>query len=425
MSGKLVLHSFTWKAIGAIAALFLAFFSSKWLGAEVRGQISLLVSWAGSWVMLTDFISGSALINLSVVHPTHLLRKISFLWVSLVSVCAAIFHYIATGHVVGWFFVPILLFFSGIFNTLSGLLIGQKKMNQRNILFAALSVFTLLLFFVFFKLIFFSDEYLNYMLPLVASWLIVVGLGFIQLRKTKKEEHQFSDALPIVFQVFKQGFFSQTGHLISYFFSRLAFFILPIWVGFSALGNFSNSIVLLEGFALGAAALGQILHFAIIHSQNPSLETKNLVPIYHRMAIGIGILAALFLIFIPAELWQNILGNSFSEMQWHIPWIALAIVFQSSTAITTHALHALNYFKSLLLLHLLSFLVLLILYYLLFPTHHQYAFSMGLALASIFQAIIFLAYYISIGKYNFQYFLDLFNPQKAIRDLYAFVRRKS
>jgi len=425
LSGKLVLHSFTWKAVGAIASLLLAFFSSKWLGAEVRGQVSLLVSWAGSWVMLTDFVSGSALINLSVVHPTNLLRKISFLWVTLITLCATLFHLIATGHVIGWFFVPTLLFFSGLFNTLSGLLIGQKKMNQRNILFAALSVFTLLLFFGTFKLIFFGSEYLNYMVPLAVSWVLVVSLGFLQLRKTKNENYTFSIALPIVLQVFKQGFLSQSGHLLSYFFSRLAFFILPIWVGFSALGNFSNSIVLLEGFTLGAAALGQILHFAIIHSQNPSIDSKNLIPKYHRMALGIGILAALFLVFIPSGLWQNILGNSFSEMQGHMPWVAIALVFQSSTAITTHALHALNFFKSLILLHLLSLLLLILLYFVLFPTYQQYAFSMGLAIASGFQAFIFLVYIFAKGKYSSQYILSLFDPQKAIRDLYAFVRRKS
>ncbi|MCK9481673.1 MAG: polysaccharide biosynthesis C-terminal domain-containing protein [Bacteroidia bacterium] len=355
---NLVIHSFISKAIGVCCGVLAVVLTSRWLGAEIRGEISFLLSWIGAWVIVSDFVTGSALINLSAKYPAKQLWAFALKWVVFLSCFVLLFYLIFPLNQSAYSIViPIALLLMGVFNTHGAILIGKGKLNARNYAFALVPFLSITGFAVFALVKGVSNIGVReYFLCLLAAWLLADLFTFMRLKLFADCSIKPKGSKELSKVIFKNGALSQSGHLIQFIATRLPFFLMPLLFGMENLGVFSNVVVLGEGVLIIAASLGQILHAKIIHSKNPADDIPDVLK-YARLSLLCVIPVVLVLIFIPDEFWIWLLKKEFAGLGTMFLLFSPMVLLQSISSIISHFYHAANRFVVLIVANAIGALV--------------------------------------------------------------------
>ncbi|MCO6495549.1 MAG: polysaccharide biosynthesis C-terminal domain-containing protein [Bacteroidetes bacterium] len=347
---KLVIHSFISKAFAVACGIVAVILTSRWLGAEIRGEISFLLSWIGAWIIFCDFVSGSALINLSTKYSFKQLWKFSVFWVVTIALVAIVFYLLFPLKQSKYsMFIPLAVLLMGIYNTQGAILIGMGKLNERNYSFAFIPFFSIAGFatLAFIKGIE-NIGVAEYFECLLGAWLSSAIYTFVSLRLFSQKNGNNIDYKNLAKIVFTNGALSQSGHLVQFFASRLPFFILPLLFGMENLGVFSNVVVLGEGILIISASLGQILHAKVIHSANPANDIPDVIK-YTRISVLLVLPAVIVVMLIPDVFWIWLLKKEFSGLGKMFVFFAPMVVFQSVSSILSHFYHAANRFITLII----------------------------------------------------------------------------
>ncbi|MBX2985479.1 MAG: polysaccharide biosynthesis C-terminal domain-containing protein [Bacteroidia bacterium] len=346
---RLVIHSFISKAFAVICGVVTVVLTSRWLGAEIRGEISFLLSWIGAWMIVSDFVSGSSLINLSARFSAKQLWKYSVLWVVLLALLAYIFYSLVPFRqsLYSWI-IPIAVLLMGIYNTQGAILIGKGLLNERNYSFASIP-FLSLIGILAYALIEGVENIgvAEYFFCLLSAWLLAVLFTFFRLHIFNDDNLKIVPRREIVQSIITKGTLSQSGHLVQFLASRMSFFIMPILFGMESLGVYSNVVVLGEGVLIISASLGQILHARVIHSDNLALNIPDLKK-YTRISVLLVIPLVILVLLIPESFWVWLLKKEFAGLGKMFVLFAPMVVFQSFSSILSHFYHAANRFATLI-----------------------------------------------------------------------------
>jgi O-antigen/teichoic acid export membrane protein len=343
-----------------LASTAMMLLTSRWLGAEMRGDINILLIWVGFWAICSDFVSGSVLINLSARFSPIALWKKSSYWVMCVAVCSGIIHWVWIPLAEGFnWVVPVVVFLSGMNNATGGLLIGLGKIVYRNYAFALISIVMVMLFTVS-SLWTGGGSFVIYLYSWSAAWflstLVMVVYFVRQITDAKNSGPVLSPGWK---GVFTSGFLSQTGHLIQYAFTRFPFLMVPYLYDKSILGVFFIVVVMGEAIMFMAASMGQELHAKVVHL-GPSPDMMMRWALFTRVSILITALFLGVLWVIPSDFWVLILKEDFSDLKKYIGYYSPAILCQAPIAVFAHFLHANNRFRELILANLLGLMVALL-----------------------------------------------------------------
>lgn len=351
MDRSKVIHAFISKAISAGVGALVVLITSKLLGAEVRGIISLLLLWSGMWIMLSDFVTGSTLINLSAQHATRPLALKALLW--LLILCAISFAVQPFLFPNLFAFVTLHLFLMGLFNIQGGILIGKQKVTLRNYAFSSINVVTLAIT-VFFIL---SNSSLpglatptatlslkHYLIALISGWSFAVLLTLPAWFSGTTGKVQTT---PGLLQMAAFGSASQLGHLIQYGTMRLPFTFIPILYNLEVLGVISIAIIMAETIGIISASLGQILHAKIIQNPQHSIHIQT-TQRYARISVYLTLPALVLAALIPSSVWTYLLKDEFAQITHYFIFFAPAMAFQSLSGILSHFFHAQNQFNTLI-----------------------------------------------------------------------------
>jgi O-antigen/teichoic acid export membrane protein len=371
-----------------LASTAMMLLTSRWLGAEIRGEINILLIWVGFWAIFSDFVSGSVLINLSARFSPLALWKKSGYWVACISVCAGIIHWFWIPLTEGFnWVVPVVVFLSGMNNATGGLLIGLGKIVHRNYAFALISMVMLMIFTVV-SLWTGGGSLDIYLYSWSAAWFLstlVMVVYFVGLITGPKNSD--SSLSPGWKGVFTSGFLSQSGHLIQYAFTRLPFLIVPYLYDKSILGVFFIVVVMGEAIMFIAASMGQELHAKVVHL-GPSPDMLKRWALYTRVSILITGMFLVVLWVIPSDFWVVLLKEDFSELKKYIGYYSPAILCQAPIAVFAHFLHANNRFRELILANLLGLMVALMVIFLSYRLGFG-GFVFGLV-AGVFSQMVYL-----------------------------------
>lgn len=345
---KLIINSFASRLVAASASMITVILVSRWFGAELRGEISLALSWIAFLAVINDFVAGGHLINLTPVLSKKNMLLASRLWSLLV---ALFFVLIArfSGVIQGGYewLIALTGLALGVYNSQGSLLIGNQKVNVRNLAFALYPFFvlTFILLYTFYN----PGEIIaveTYLFFILGSYLILcLATGFaLNKIKVKTQATTFKDAVK---KIFAFGLMSQSGHLVQFLNYRIAFYLIPVIFGMEELGLYANTIVLAESIWMIGGSLGQIAHMKLVNSEDKKAE-KGLVLKYLRTSVLLSSMAVLVIALIPDTFWVWLLKKEFEGLRWLFIAFAPAVVAQSWSVLISHYYHACNRFKMLL-----------------------------------------------------------------------------
>ncbi len=389
---KGVIYLFFTKVLVAFTGLITVIITSRYLGADGRGIISLFMSSVALLQLFCDFGSSSVIINLSYRINQRRLWCSAIIWVSgicLLSLIPAWFF----RHIPFIFLVPPAAFLFSFLNINTLLLMGNLMVNRRNTLLILQPVMVLLFFVLAY---FFLDmQVSSYPIAFLAALLISLLISYFFIR-SKLHEHGLKDSAPFVFEkeLLSKGFWVQSGHAIQFLNYRINFFLIIFFIGNAALGVYNNAIVIAESLWILGHSIGQILHMKILNTESEA-EHRRMTNRMTAWNFAGTVVFLIVLLLIPAGFWEWLFSKEFSEIRSLFPWLAPGILCFSISNILNHYFHARNRFMLIVWCNVAGLLMGLALCLLLIPTFYLkgacMAWSAGLAVSMLIYVGVYLS----------------------------------
>lgn len=313
----------------AILNLVVVLLTSRYLGAEGLGFVSLFVLGLALNQQICSFLGGGALVYLATRHSISTLL--------FISQAAAVLIHLILLPVYFWmkpfdtvYFIP--FFLVSLINTWLGnnlsILLGKEKILYYN-LFGVVQVIIQVIVFV---VCIFSIETLSvhhYIFATTLGYTCAFGLSLAGLSgyfkwKAENKVQTFKELI-------RYGFFAETGNIFQLLAYRLNFFLINKWLGVAALGEFSLAVQLTESIRIFSKGIATVEYARF---SNSALSTKKQ---YSGKALFSGIAVTLIgltvLLLLPDSFFTYVLGQKFHNLKTIMIYLAPGILLLSAGTI--------------------------------------------------------------------------------------------
>ncbi len=313
----------------------LVWFTARWMGAEVRGEISLFVASLYVFVLISGFFGGGTLIYLAPRYATKALLLISYAWALLVSLAFVPALFLWPGlpepSMIFWV-VSSLLFNLTAVNRY--LLIGLKRIKYDNLLGVGVNLFQLifLLCFVFWGK---QQNLQAFVYAFIIAWSLIFLLSFWSIRDSLQVK---SSTIPwgnILASMFSLGFVAQITNLAQFIGYRVQYYMIDIQLNKQAVGVFSTAVSLTEAIWMisQSISLVQLSHIANLQD---TTEASSLSLRWMKVSFVLSLIAILALLILPGALYTQLFGIEFEGLRSIIWRLSPGILMLAGSNILAH-----------------------------------------------------------------------------------------
>tara|TARA_B110000046_G_scaffold64575_1_gene72055 strand:- start:2736 stop:4028 length:1293 start_codon:yes stop_codon:yes gene_type:complete len=314
-----IAHTLGSRFIVAIFNLVLLFITTRIMGAEMKGLISLFILNLSLTSIISGFIGGPAIVYLAPRQSIGKIFSVNIVWilitVSLTSIVLLQLGMMTSIEPIRFFR---LAFMECLIVTLSMVLLGREKITTHNIIQVVKVATSVVLLAVFLKVN--DDDFLSFLNAYEISLLITAVLSIIYSFKFLKP-NGISSWVQTLASGFRLGSIVQTGNLAQLLNYRIGYYVLemvisPIEIALIRIGIFSASLQIAEALWQFTRSVNTVQYASISNIQNRSqaliLSLKLVRMNYAVTAIGI-----IFLLLIPSDFYGFAFGSEFSEIKTH------------------------------------------------------------------------------------------------------------
>ena len=330
---KNILNTFFIRSLNAALAFLIVVITARYLGAEVRGEISLFVLNITLIFQAVAIVSGG-LIYYTPRKPAYSLIISTVIW-SFVAVPLVILLLYLTGfaniETIGLLALGAFLlswFMSGL-----NILIGYEKIKTYNFL----SLFQMIILLVFLG-VFIIQKYFNAFETWYWAYIISVAVGLIGMKISVLKLLKRED---IVFRIkdlgtlFNYGKWTQLANIAQLLNYRLGYYLIEYFEGKHALGIYSSAVVVAEGTWLISKSFAMVVLSRIVNLQDRR-EATLLSLLYARISLYFSLVFILILVLIPAAFYTWLFGQEFIEIKLIVLCLTPGITSFALTTIYAH-----------------------------------------------------------------------------------------
>lgn len=310
---KSIVNTISTRFFTAVFNFLILLLTANYLGAEGRGQISLLLSTLTIVLLFSSFVGGNSLIYLTPRKPTTELLIISYLWAVIISlVCFFTLHLTHSFSKLLCIHISVLAFMLSVNTIHTSLLIGKEKIKGANFinLFQVIGHFFLLAFcFLFLKSIHFST--FIYSLYLTYGISNLLGIYFLFPLLTKNFSFGFRGTLKMALTI---GTIAQLANIFQFLNYRLDVYLLDRFDSISNLGIYSTSASIAEAALLFGSSFALVQFSKIANSTNTDQSRKLTIKLTRYSAM-LTLIAYIPLFVFPDEFYTFLLGKDFLHVK--------------------------------------------------------------------------------------------------------------
>lgn len=306
--------------------------TAKYLGAEIRGEISLYILGIGIVAIVTNIVAGPSIVySISKVKnfnpfPNFILVILSALFASFIYL---LFDNFCKNHTLHFFVTSLLL---AIFTYFQNIIIARNKIEIINFL----SFIQVFLFFIFLLIGIYYLGWNSFSLfknGLLLSFLIILIPSSIALRF---EKWQFKlNQFDVIKSNFKQGLLIQSATLSSVLSNRFQFYILMLLFGKCQVGIFGVILAIAEALLIVSKSLSLIQYAEISQQDDLKAQKKLTLKILYTSLIAT-VFLCIILIFTPNFIFEMAFGNDFQDLKQFFVYLIPAILLMSVNSSLVH-----------------------------------------------------------------------------------------
>jgi O-antigen/teichoic acid export membrane protein len=352
---KHILQSVFTKGFVALVNFLLLTVSARYLGADSRGEINILILNIAIIQILNEIYTGYSIIYF---FPKYDLKKIFFTGIIFTLVATslgnAVFYFLDK-QLPGFEWLSFVISLVVILNTFNCVIIlGKEKI----VLYNFLSLLQPFLFFcgllisIFIMRIVTVEAYLFPMLfSFVAAFCIstIIALRLVEGDKKKTEyEHK-----PIL----AYGIICQLGVLLFMMTNKSSFYIFETK---NEVGLYGTASSLIESILIIANGIAPVLLARVANTGNSEKNVKMTLA-FCKTSFLLSLIAVAVLFLLPNEFFVFLLGKGFSNIKYYMIYYAPGIIIMSFISIINNYFSAVGKLKNVLLSNAIGFAATLLL----------------------------------------------------------------
>ncbi len=331
--------------------------TTRWLGSDVRGEISLIQLGITMVHIVSDIIGGTALVYMAPRARLSTLLFAGWIW-AIVTAAGIGYLMIRTGIIPEKYTAEVLI--AALLLSLNSInmniLLGQERISAYNVLLYLQGA--LMLGTMFTSVVLFdgqgAEPYLH-ACYVAYGGCFIAGLYFVL---SKPHVPKLSESRPILLVLFTTGLFTQLATLTHQWSIRMNYKALEVQPGegLKSVGLYSTAISLGEAILLFAASVAAVLMARISNETNNELSRKRTLRL-SKLSIGVTMPAVVFFALLPSSFYTWLLGPEFSGVKSSFVTIAPGIILLSFGTVFGHYFSGLgkqymNFFSGLFALML-------------------------------------------------------------------------
>lgn len=347
MIKKIIATLFT-KGFVSIINLAILLISSKQMGSDVRGQVSLLILNIAIIQVINEIYTGYALVYFIPKFSLKKLYVTGFIWTIACTILCALtmmllFFWFDVGIKEHWIHIVLLSFIIILHSFHMVILLAKEKIRQYNFLNflqPSLLLVALLVVLFYFKL----KTADSYIIALYISFCIAILFSSIQIFNVFKHEvHQERDFKPT--HIIKNGFYNQLANLSHMLSNRYNFYLLGNTI---LVGIYSSSSSLIESVWIISGSVSPIILTHIANSKDVA-NSARLTLVLAKICFMLSLCCVIVLYFIPRDFFVFLLGEDFIHVKTVMLYLSPGILFISFSTIISHYFAGLGKQKILLM----------------------------------------------------------------------------
>ncbi|MEW6773811.1 MAG: polysaccharide biosynthesis C-terminal domain-containing protein [Bacteroidota bacterium] len=333
-------YSVITRGIVAFINFLILIISSRYLGADTRGQISLVVLNIANIQMISEIFTGYTLVHFV---PKYSLRKIFYygiLWIIILEILGLWILYQLNYLVKNYEVELAISSFMVILNTFCMVIILAKEnirlYNWMSIL-QPLVLLAVLAFNIFVERVLILDAYFDALFFSFGLALVVNVCTVVQyLKKDSNVDFQFGN-------IISNGFLSQWSNWMHLLSNRFSYYVLSAFY-LNWLGIYSTATSLVESVFVIYSGISTVV---LSYVSNEEDKTKSR-QITIRAALGsflLTLLALLILLLIPEQWIIWVLGKGFANIKLPMMILSIGALAISFSAVFSHYFSAIGVLK--------------------------------------------------------------------------------
>ncbi len=317
----------------AVISLLIVVIAGQMLGAEVLGEISLLIVAVTIIALVGGFAGGAALVFLIPRNNDTRLLPVSQYWAVLSGlVTTAVLYFTGAFPTYLVWHVLILGVISSLNQNLLSVLLADQRIKAHNFLMLLQSVL-MIGFLLGFTFLAYIDTILAYVFSMYASYIPVLILSWVLIgRGNQIGQGSSAQALKILFGY---GSLVQMSSILALLTYRLTYYYTEAWLGLAALGLLSVAAQISEAVWILPKSIALVQFSKISNLKNDS-DSSHLTLFLGTITSVFTMLALAILVFLPDQVYTFIFGSDFKGLSPVVRLFAPGIFAMSLNIILSH-----------------------------------------------------------------------------------------
>jgi len=336
-----ILGTFLSKGFVALISFGTLLLTTHNMGAQGRGDISIITTVVGIMGLVNGFVGGGTLVY---IMPRHKNRQfftqaifLSLLWASLVCVLGtALVRYGYQIQTRNWEYVLYLGLLTCSYSILLLMILSNENINTYNVI----GVVQPSLHFVFFAgaILLGYVGVSTFVFCLSLSYIFSLLIEIVIVKNIYSTIHTVAEKIrPIqtIKEMLSLGLMSQLGNVIQYLNYRFSYFIINAYTGISAVGIYSVGISIAESVWMLAQSISLVQYSTIANNENEDYAIALTIKLA-KLSFIITLTIMSGIVLLPRFLFGLIFGNEFTQVRNAIIFLSPGIVILSFGMILSH-----------------------------------------------------------------------------------------
>jgi O-antigen/teichoic acid export membrane protein len=330
---RTIFNTFFTRSLVAAIGLAVMIITARYLGAALRGEISLFVLNITLVFQVVALVSGG-LIYYTPRRPVSSLLISTYIWmIGIIPIISIVLY--GLGFLAWEWMIRFMIsaLFVSTFSSALNIFIGWENIRAFNSY--SLLQATVLILVLSFLILYWNERTIYSWFYAYLTSFAVASLwisGHVLMRIPRKD---FSFDPNDIVQLFHYGKWGQLANIAQLLNYRLGYYLIEYFQGKASLGIYSVAVLIAESTWLISKSFATVLLSRIVNMKS---QTKALVLtlVYARISLYFSIAVIALLLLIPGSWYIYILGNEFFEVKWIIAILTPGI---ASFALTTMYAH--------------------------------------------------------------------------------------
>ncbi len=331
---KVILHTFASKLLNALINLGLVVLTARVMGAEVRGEISLLIATLYLFVLASGFVGGSTLIYLAPRYSLKKLLVLAYAWSFIVAAVLLPIVYFSIGLPAPtlWHWITLALIFN-LTAVNRYVLLALERIKMDNLLGIGINLVLLLLL----GLMLYGNAANNlntFMLAFYMAWGAAFLLSGWLIRSSWQKDSQQSWKY-VGRAMWKYGSMAQGANFAQFLGYRIQFYLIGALLSKEALGVFSVAVALAEALWMITQSIS-LVQLSKIANMEDGRSSAGLTATLMKVSVAVTALAMLVLLVLPESLFVFVFGAEFGPVKALIGYMVPGILALAASNILIH-----------------------------------------------------------------------------------------